>query len=356
MKKSPVLVAAALFLISTVATAQVPYSFQFVPVATKAPGANSTSWLTDLYVTNLGSSSLVVGIKYFPQDVTNTFDGTFVSSFGINAGQNLSVSDIIGSWFPGYYSLPSGTKGYMILADITPQNCNVSSPPTAYPGVLAVTTRTYNTGDSRGTFGMTIPPSMSGFNITTYPSVIPGVINTGTTAPGFRTNVSVANISTRTITVRISAFKYDGSSAGTFQIKTILPLSFGQWSLSSLGFTMGSQPGRVEVKLDPPTQVADPCAGVKNTFSANPCSTPHYALSSEPAFFAYASMTDNGTGDGTFLAPSIDWMSYYTWLNNYKQAHCPNSSSSLGTQLEELLRARGLGLLESAPTFRKVPK
>ena len=359
MRRLSAIVAAALFLVSNIAVAQVPYSFQFVPVVSKAQGANNTFWLSDLYITNVGSSTSTVGVKYFPSDVSNTFNGTFPKTLTIPPGQNFSVMDVIGSWFPSYYAPPTvpATKGYLIIADITPQNCNVSSPPSSYPGLFAVTSRTYNTGDVRGTFGMTIPPPMEGMNFTTYPSVITGVINTGSTAPGFRTNVSVANLSTRPITVRISAFKSDGSSAGTFQIKTILPLSFGQWSVAALGFSMGSLPGRIEVKLDPPSQVANPCTCVTNTFTTNPCSTgSHYALSSEPAFFAYASMTDNGTGDGTFLGPVIDYVTYSAWKSKYKDDNCPNLSCLRFTPVEEFLRARGLGLLEEAPVFRKVTK
>lgn len=354
MRKAFLALASVVFLLSSTAAAQLVNSFQFVPVIARAPGANNTFWQSDLSISNLGASAVTLGAKYFPSDVGNTFNGTFPKSVSIGPGQTLLVQDVLGTWFP---SAGSG-KGFLVLADISPVNCNVSSPPTAYPGLLAVNSRTYNTGDPKGTFSTAADPNLTGMNWTTFPSIIPGVRHTGTAAPGFRTNLSIANFSTGQIRVFIRIYNSNGSLAAAESLQIIEALSFRQWAVSDFGVTnLGAGAGRIEVRLDP-NLVANPCVTVTDTFCSNPCDAQKcptkYALRSQPTFFVYGSMVDNGTGDGVMLSPVIDWQGYNKWAGDYTSAHCPSIRGYQNNQLADWFHARGLIEPDPPPTFRKV--
>jgi len=53
-----------------------------------------------------------------------------------------------------------------------------------------------------------------------------------------------------------------------------------------------------------------------------------YAMRSQPTFYAYASTTDNGTGDGTILSPFIDWQGYNKWVSDWEDQHCRAARST----------------------------
>jgi hypothetical protein len=355
-----VLVVATSFL-SSVAAAQLINSFHFIPVVTKAPGLNSTFWQSDVTVTNVGTSKVRVGMKYFPSDVANTFDPQFPFQFDLEAGKTALWEDVLG-WYWKRFPGPTQGKGFLVIADVTAVNCNVPSPPSSYSGLLAVTSRTYNRGDPKGTYSTAADPNLTGLNFTTFPSIITGVRHTGTTAPGFRTNLSVANFSTDRIRVLIRVFGGNGAPVAPESLQTIEALSFKQWSLTNLGVSnIGSYPvGRIEVRLDP-VLVADPCTSVTDTFCANPCDPvkcpTKYAMRSQPTFFAYASMTDNGTGDGTILSPVVDWQGYSKYTSDYQKAHCPDKSViAPNSAVANWLREHGLLEPDTTPTFKKLKK
>ncbi|HEY3350316.1 MAG TPA: hypothetical protein VGM13_11120 [Thermoanaerobaculia bacterium] len=357
MRKAVPALAAVVVLLSSSAAAQLVNSFHFVPVVVKAPGLNGTFWQSDIAVSNIGTSTVKVGMRFFPSDVANTFDGSLPFWDGVLPGQTRFFEDVLGQYL-SYFPAPAGTKGFMVVADITPVNCNVSSPPTSYPGLLAVTSRTYNTGDPKGTYSTAADPNLTGMNYTTYPSVIPGVRHTGTAAPGFRTNLSAANFSTARIRILVKIFNGAGTLVVPESTQTIEALSFRQWALSDFGVTsLGSAPGRIEVRLDP-VLVANPCTSVTDTFCSNPCDPTKcptkYAMKSQPTFFVYASTVDNGTGDGVLLSPVIDWQGYYKWAGDYKKGHCPSIRAYENNLLSDWFHARGLIEPDPPPTFKKV--
>lgn len=353
MRKALLVLATVTCLLSSAAAAQLVNSFHFVPVIAKAAGVGGTFWQSDVSISNLGASTITLGARYFPADVANTFNGTFPKNVSIGAGQTLLVQDVLGTWFP---SAGSG-KGFLILADISPVNCNVSSPPTSYPGLLAVTSRTYNTGDPKGTYSTAADPNLLGMNWTTFPSVIPGVRHTGTTAPGFRTNLSAANFSTTRIVIEIRIYTASGFLVME-RAETVEALSFRQWTLADLGVpNLGAGAGRIEVRLDP-VLVPNPCTSVTDTFCSNPCDPQKcptkYAMRSQPTFFVYGSMVDNGTGDGVLLSPVVDWQGYNKWAGDYKDTHCPSLKTYQNNLLSDWFRARGLIEPDPPPTFKKV--
>ena len=345
----------ALSLLSSAAAAQLLNSFFFIPVVTRAPGLNGTFWQSDVSITNLTSLPLTVGAKYFPSDVANSFNGTFPVTMTIPPWQTLLVQDFVGTKFP---SAGQG-KGFAIIADVTPVNCNVTKPPSSYAGLLAVTSRTYNTGDPKGTYSTAADMNAAALNLTNFSSVIPGVRHTGTTAPGYRSNLSVANLSTKRIKVVITIFDgFGGRVAGPID-QDVEALSFRQWSLQNLGVSSINGSGHVDVRLAD-GQVADPCANVSDTACSNPCDSSKcptkYALASQPTFFAYVSMTDNGTGDGTILSSFIDWQGYSKWMSDYQDQHCPDIKVYNNNRLTDWLKGRGFIGPDAPPTFRKVSK
>jgi hypothetical protein len=323
MRKAFLALAAVICLLSSTAAAQLVNSYYFIPVVTHAAGLNGTSWQSDVTITNVGPASVLVGTKIF------------------------------------YYAkTPAEGKGLLILADHTPVNCNVASPPTSHSGLLVVSSRTYNTGDPKGTYSTAVDMNLAAANFTTYPSVMTGVRQTGSSAPGFRTNLSVANLSTKRIGIFVKIFNSSGTLAAPESPQTVEPLSFRQWTLSSFGVTnLGSTPGHIEVRLDP-TQVADPCTKVTDAFCSNPCDPQKcpkgYEMRSQPTFYAYASTIDNGTGDGTVLSSYIDWQGYNKWVGDYTSAHCPSIKAFQNNLLSDWFRDRGLIEPDPPPTFRKV--
>jgi hypothetical protein len=357
MRKAFLVLAAVTCLLSSAAAAQLVNSFHFVPVVVRSPGLNGTFWQSDIAVSNLGTSPVNVGMRFFPSDVANTFDGSLPFYDRVLPGQTRFFGDVLGEYLY-FFPIPGATKGFMIVADITPVNCNVSSPPTAFPGLLAVTSRTYNTGDPKGTYSTAADPNLTGLNYTTFPSVIPGVRHTGTATPGFRTNLSVANFSTTRIRVFVKIFNAAGALAAPESLQTIEALSFRQWTFADLGVTnLGAGAGRVEVRLDP-VLVADPCASVTDTFCTNPCDAKKcptkYAMRSQPTFFAYASTVDNGTGDGVLLSPVMDWQGYNKWVGDYTKQHCPSIKAYQSNLLSDWFKARGFIEPDPPPMFRKV--
>jgi hypothetical protein len=357
MRKAFLTLAVVLCLLSSAAAAQLVNSFHFVPVVAKAAGLNGTQWKSDITVTNVGTTAVLVGMRLFYSGSSNSFDGTLPFQFWANPGESVTWEDFVAQ-YSYYIKTPAQGTGFIVVADITPVNCNVSSPPTAYPGLLAVTSRTYNTGDPKGTYSTAADPNLAGMNYTTYPSVIPGVRHTGTAAPGFRTNLSVSNFSTTRIKILVKIFNAAGALVVPESPQTVEALSFRQWALSDFGVTnLGATPGRIEIRLDP-TQVADPCTSVTDTFCTNPCDPKKcptkYALRSQPTFFVYGSMVDNGTGDGVMLSPVVDWQGYNKWAGDYKNQRCPSARVYQNNLLTDWFRNRGLIEPDPPPTFRKV--
>lgn len=331
------------------ATAQVPMSSHVVPVVVKAPGAKNSNWVTDLFVTNLGTESAVFSAHYFRTGVPNTFNGTFAKpNITLASGQTLKVTDVVGTWFP---TAGTNTKGWLFLADTKPINCADENRENAK---LAVSTRVYNQAGAGATYGQIVEASWSTTNTSTFPSVFTGIRNGGQAVPGFRTNVGVANLSAVMITVEFKLFKLNGSQSGSAVRKDIPALSLTQWDLQALGLPVSTDGGgRLEVSLVNPNY--DPCIeGSTAPGCMSRCEegcNGKYGFGAQKVFIAYASNVDNSTGDGENLLPVIDWAAFNRWSSDYKEAHCPGSDD-----MEALRRAaRRFGFeISRDPTFRKI--
>lgn len=343
----------ALVCVAVPASAQIPISFFIVPVVVKAPGLNDSNWGSDLFLSNLGDDDRAFSAHFFPAKVENTFDGDFArDNVSVRAGDTLQVTDVIGTWFP---SAGSNTKGWLVVADTTPVDCDDDDRTTAQ---ASIATRVYNSVGGGATYGMIVESSMLAVNPTSYPSVFTGVRHQGENAkPGFRSSVGVANISTVWTSVEFTLYDHSGALKGQ-ATKGIKPLSMMQWSLEQLGFpVLGNRAGRLEVRIVDPN--LDPCAESSSEFGCMDICDPEcegaYGFGAVQAIVPYVSNTDNLTGDGETILPVVDLMSFYAWANDYMETHCPEEKS--GSLLEDLMRRVDPyldGRDRMPPVFRKV--
>lgn len=333
--------------VASVALGQIPAGAFVVPVVVKSPGAGGSFWSTDLYLSNLGTQSTTVSAHFFRENTANTFNGTFAKSgVVIKPGETLKVTDVVGTWFP---SAGSSTKGWLFVANTTPVDCRQEN---RVPAKLAISTRVYNTPTPGSTFGQIVESAWGTMNGSKFPSVFTGIRNTGTSKPGFRTNVGIANLSTVAITVNMKLFRGNGVQAGGTISRSVPALSLSQWELTSLGFpALTDATGKLEVTLVNPTY--DPCSdGQTAPACLDRCEDGcggRYGFNGPKMFVAYASNVDNTTGDGENLLPVIDWQAFNDWSSAYRDANCPDDDD-----IERLSRAaRRLGFeIRRDTTFR----
>jgi formylglycine-generating enzyme required for sulfatase activity/lysophospholipase L1-like esterase len=223
----------------------------YVAAAAHAPGANDTSWRTDLEVVNRGSTSVSYRVDLLKKDVANT--APVSKSFTLASGRAVRDSDALLKLF--------GFTGAAALRIV----------PTG--GSLFVQSRTYNDLGTKS-----------------YGQLIPGLpearaIGGGQTArlvqlayspdgsTGFRTNIGFVNASNVQTTVSVDLYAGDGTKLGTKEV-TLLP--YGQHQISGIFGEFTSE------RLDDAFAVL-------------------HADTSGARFFAYASVVDNRSGDPVYI-------------------------------------------------------
>lgn len=347
------LVFGVLLCLAAPVAAQIPAPGFVVPVVVKAPGFEGSNWATDLFLTNLGDQNVVFSAHYFPEKSANTFSGNFAkTNITLQKGRTLQITDVVGTWFPGQ---GANTKGWLLLADTTPVNCNADERDLAQ---VIVAARVYNSAGGGATYGMIVESSLLSINASPFPSVFTGIRHQGSTKPGFRTSVGVANLSTSLTTVEITLYDKNGSVRGQVA-KDVKPLSLMQWTLDKLGFpVLGSQGGRLEVAIVNPN--FDPCSEVAGTgVCFDVCDSEcggKISFGPVKAIVPYVSNTDNLTGDGETILPVIDQLGFYNWANEFTEANCPDDEkgSPLLKQFINKVDPYLDGRREPPPVFRKI--
>ena len=334
-------------------SAQMPMPAWVVPVVVKALGNSGTDWRSDVFITNLGPSTVTVGVHYFPADRANTFSGSFAKTLTLNPGQTVLARDVIQTWFPSH---GSSTKGWLLIGDTTPVDCEDEDREMAR---LVVSDRVFNAASATSTYGQILEASWMTLNPGQVPSVLPGIRHQGKNAkPGMRTNIGVVNPTTATISVEISVFGASGALAGRATV-SVPALSMGQWDLEGLSIqTLDSSGGRAELRL--PSTTLDPCVAEDDPpVCVDPCTgecSDRYEPPDVPAFFCYASNVDNVTGDGEAIMAVVDWLGFANWADEYVATHCPeNAAPSSLPQVVRIAERMGLPIGSHAPpTLRKV--
>lgn len=256
-----------------------------VPVVAKTAGAGipPTSWQSDLVIHNVNGYAKKVGLLYLPFDspneppVDDQGRTIFPVVLTLEARETKLIEDVLGSLF----NISGSSKGALFISageEDFPEN----APPPEEENLLLVTTRTYNVGDPRGTYGQTVAPNWLLHNGSAAPSFVTGVRHGGR----YRSNLGIVNLSFQPIRVHYKVLAADGTVMAQGS-KDLPKLSGTQMSFSQLGVSQTSQALTVELWLDPESITPDPClADWVNQF------------------VAYVSKVDGnpeGTGDAEFI-------------------------------------------------------
>ncbi len=237
------------------AFAATPGSVLFVPATAHVSGSLGTNWRTDLELLNPGTERSTVTIALLPPGAANL--NPTQKTINIEAGRTARYTDVLSSMF-GY----SGGAALRITNTV---------------GMVAVTSRTYNL-IADGTFGQFVGGVLS-----------PTAINAGqegriiqlthnrSSLSGFRTNIGFVNAGGSPITIDVRLYAADGSFYGA-KSYTLDPYGFRQVDKIFQLVTGGDVDDGYAV-------LSTPTAG--------------------GAFFAYATVIDNRTGDPIYVTPVI---------------------------------------------------
>jgi subtilisin-like proprotein convertase family protein len=225
-----------------------PASFaarKFIPAVAHAAGANGTNFISDVYLFNRSDHALGAALVFTPsgQDGWSTFASVNVE---LAAGQAATLSDIV-----GHTMETSGTGNLDVVGDAAS---------------LVVTSRTYTTASSGGTYGQSIPA------ITTDGAAVIGGVDTPGTVAGlrddaeFRTNIGLSEVGGGSGVVRITYFDASGAQVGQSDLP-VLPF----------------------LHMQMPVPVATAARAQL------------YVLSGDARPVGYASVVDNHSGDAVYL-------------------------------------------------------
>jgi hypothetical protein len=228
----------------------------YLPTGAHLTGYNDVNWRTDLEVNNPGATRAAYVITLLVRNQANT-SPAFSSTFFLDPGHCARYADLLYATF--------GFSGAAAVR-ITPVS-----------GALVVTSRTYNQLPS-GTYGQSVPAiprgQAIGFDQDAY---LIGLSHDPTLAAGYRTNLGFVNASPAGIHVEADFHLANGLTLGR-QEYDLLPFEFHQFDKAFEQVT-GS------VVDDGYVVVRTTTAGAK--------------------FFAYAVVTDNVTGDPTYVSAAI---------------------------------------------------
>lgn len=275
MRKVPVCIGLILVFAATGAIAQTLSRIHVVPVVAHTTGAGDppTNWVSDVTVHNPNDFPMTAAMVFAEEGVPNQFDQVIPILFQIQANGTTTMEDVLASVF----NVSSNLKG-AVLIDVG-YLFPLGNPEGA--GIL-VTSRTYNTGDPRGTFGQTVPSASAFLNFTGHPSVVTAARYDAR----YRSNLGVLNISPEDVVVHWAALAANGEILASGS-RTMPEMSMIQWSFSQLGIPTRSGPLTLRLWLDEADVTPDPCA----VLFAN-------------GFVAYVSKVDGnpeGTGDAELL-------------------------------------------------------
>jgi hypothetical protein len=228
----------------------------FIPTGAHLKGFNNVNWRTDLQVYNPGEETATYQIALLIRDQDNT-DPPFRSVFTLESGWSARYSDILYGTF--------GFSGAAALR-ITPVD-----------GTIVVTSRTYNQLPT-GTYGQSVPAITRGQAIGfSQRATLIGLSHDPSLAAGYRTNLGFVNASPAAIGLEASFYLANGSFLGekSYQLR---PYEFRQIDKAFEQVTSSAvDDGYIVVRTT--------TAGAK--------------------FFAYAVVTDNVTGDPTYVSAVV---------------------------------------------------
>lgn len=280
MRQLPLALAAVLIL-SSAAQAQVVAPAQLLPVVAKVSGAQGTDWMTSASISNLSDTTETVTAMFFREATANNpLFGVPTKELTLGPGATITTSDVLGQWFPSQ----GNSKGALLLFTGSLDDLEAG-------GDIAVTARIFNNANPAATYGQSVSSNPVSVVVGNGVSVMTGIRHDGQT----RSNIGIVNLSLRETPFLIST--YDASGALIAQrTRSVEMMSIRQWNLSDLGASNISQPGRVEVQIDPAAITWDPCDLDAVDLG-----------SMVGIFMAYVSKVDGATGDAEFAYGLTDW-------------------------------------------------
>jgi subtilisin family serine protease len=175
----------------------------WVPVATRAAGANASQWRTDLGLLNLGGAAATCTVVYKSGATVKTYQTT------VAGGRHVILRDVVGA---GYLA-GSGSGSLEVRSS----------------QAVLVTSRTYNQ-NANGTFGQDYPSygpteGLSAGQTATLPHL--------TENTAYRSNIGLVNMGAAVATVTVALIDgATGAQAGSYQV-TLQP---GEWKQESQPF------------------------------------------------------------------------------------------------------------------------
>jgi hypothetical protein len=236
----------------------------FIPAAGTAHGINGTNFMTDLnlFDNDPSGSNASIFVQFFPTQTPNP-NASNVSAFSIGGRATVSSRDISSTIFNGNLN---GIGALRILSSSNNVFANA---------------RVYNNqvSNGRGTFGQMVPGLTRSQAFTE--GALVGLVNTNPS-----TTISAASARTN-----VGFFNPNDTS------------TFVGLELRDSG---GNVIGRSLVQLGPYEHTQLPLSGANGLFSTSGDidTSTAYFVSGAP-IFAYASIVDNVSGDGSYVSPSI---------------------------------------------------
>lgn len=233
------------FFLGPVAPANAPTTL-FVPAAVNSAGAGGTYFQTDLWITNPSDSGLTVIVTFLPAGQDNS--GRTGIAVAVPSHAQAAFTNVLQSVF--------GATGAGAL------KLSANAP-------FLATSRTYNSASPPGTYGVGVGGRPLSASVSR--GLIAGLANNAS----FRSNVAVMNPQPIPVTVTLALYRSDGTLLGQAP-RTLAPLD---WFQASTIFAF---------------------LGVSSTESNA------YATVTSPgvSFFAYGSVVDQTTGDGSVIEAS----------------------------------------------------
>ncbi len=216
-----------------------------IPVAIHGPGAQSTQWRTDLWISNPSTIEKDITVTYFPNDGPP-------ASFSVHIGtfSTVEIRDVVLTRFG-----LDNSKGMLLLH-------------TEGASSFSACARIFNTGSSIGEFGQFVPGLGMGY-VTRQ-----GFIPAASGVDGNRTNVGIANPNDHAITPLITVSDENGALLKAVETLTVPPLTVVQ--VNDIFTAWGIPPqGNVQLRID--------------------------TSSDADTFYAYASIVRDGSGDAIFI-------------------------------------------------------
>lgn len=270
--------------IAAPSAAQLAAPAHVVPVVAKNGGVGGAEWMTSISMSNVSEGAIEVTAAFLREDTPHIIPLVPLETFSLGAGATMTVDDVLGTWFPGQ----GNTKGTLVVLAELPGGGEDDY------AQLTAAARIFNNADPMATYGQAVVSNLLGIMVAPGRLILPGARSD----EAVRSNIGVVNLSATGTEFIIATFSADGEEIASIR-REVPAFSMSQWSLEQLGVPAMTEPGRVEVTIDPDAVTWDPCDQDPNNPDLEGA-----------AFFAYLSRIDQATSDAEFHPGQSDWKAY----------------------------------------------